>query len=150
MVVGWRVCKTRHAPFDGEGARLYGARWNSPGAPVIYGSDSFAGAILEILVHALRPRTLPGPHHAVRFEVSDALVEELAAAALPGWSRPHSAVARDFGDRWLEERRSPVLLVPSLPCRPVGKNLLINPLHPKAGAIVVSEPFGVPWDERLF
>jgi len=150
MVVGWRVCKTRHPPFDGEGARLYGARWSSPGAPVIYGADSFAGAILEILVHALRPRTLPGAHHAVRIEVADALVEELAASALPGWDQPHSAVAREYGDRWLKERRSPALLVPALPSRPVGKNLLINPLHPEAGAIVVSEPFAVPWDERLF
>lgn len=150
MVVGWRVCKTRHAPFDGQGARLYGARWNSAGAPVIYGADSFAGAILEILVHALRPRTLPGPHHAVRIEVEDGLVEELAASALAGWDQPHSALAREFGDRWLRERRSPALLVPALPSRPVGRNLLINPLHPAARAIVVSEPFAVPWDERLF
>ncbi|HEV8237841.1 MAG TPA: RES family NAD+ phosphorylase [Thermoanaerobaculia bacterium] len=150
MVVGWRVCKSRHAPFDGQGARLYGARWNSPGAPVIYGADSFAGAILEILVHALRPRTLPGAHHAVRVEVEDTLVEELTTSALPGWDQARSAVAREFGDRWLKERRSPALLVPSLPSRPVGRNLLINPLHPAAGSIVVSEPFAVPWDERLF
>ncbi|HET9767426.1 MAG TPA: RES family NAD+ phosphorylase [Thermoanaerobaculia bacterium] len=150
MVVGWRVCKTRHPPFDGDGARLYGARWNSPGAAVIYGSDTFAGAILEILVHALRPRTLPGPHHAVRIEVPDALVEEIGAASLPGWEEPHSPAARAFGDRWLAERRSAALLVPSLPCRPVGRNLLINPSHPGIGAVVVSTPFAVPWDERLF
>jgi len=150
MAVGWRVCKVRHRPFDGEGARLYGARWSSPGAPVIYGADSFAGAILEILVHSLRPRTLPGPHHAVRIEVPDSLVEELQAGTLRGWEQPQSAAARAFGDRWLEERRSPALLVPALPCRPVGRNLLINPLHPDAGAIEVSAPFAVPWDERLF
>ena len=150
MVVGWRVCKTRHAPFDGTGAMLYGARWSSPGAPVVYGADSFAGAILEILVHALRPRTLPGPHHAVRIEVPERLVEELAADALPGWEQPQSPSARAFGDRWLAERRSPALLVPALPCRPVGRNLLINPLHPRIGDVVVSPAFAVPWDERLF
>ncbi|MEO8946700.1 MAG: RES domain-containing protein, partial [Gemmatimonadaceae bacterium] len=29
----WRLVKTKYASsaFDGEGARLYGARWNSPG-----------------------------------------------------------------------------------------------------------------------
>ena len=32
---GWRLLKTKHAAhaFDGEGARLYGGRWNSPGGP---------------------------------------------------------------------------------------------------------------------
>lgn len=147
---GWRITKTRHRPYDGTGAMLQGARWNSPGRAVIYGSDSFAGAILEILVHALRPRTLPGPHHAIEIHIPDDLVEELKAASLPGWEAPESAVAREFGDRWLEERRSAVLLVPSLPSRPVGRSVLINPEHRDAGLIRVSEPFEVPWDERLF
>lgn len=101
-------------------------------------------------MHALRPRTLPGMHHAVRIEVPDADVEELAAAVLRGWDEPHSSAARAFGDRWLAEQRSPALLVPALPCRPVGRNLLINPSHPGIGAVVVSTSFAVPWDERLF
>ena len=54
-MLAWRISKTRHAPFDGTGARLRGARWNSPGRPVIYAADSFAGSILEVLAHALRP-----------------------------------------------------------------------------------------------
>lgn len=150
MLVGWRVCKARYAPFDGSGAMVHGARWSSPGAPVIYGADTFAGALLEILVHALRPRTLPGPHHAVRIEVPEHLVEELVADALPGWDEPQSPAALAFGDRWLAERRSPALLVPALPSRPIGRNLLVNPAHPQIGAVVVSAPFAVPWDERLF
>lgn len=149
-MIGWRVCKTRHAPFDGTGARLLGARWNSPGRPVIYGSDSLAGAILEILVHALYPRTLPGPHHGVRIEIPDDLVERLEPEALPGWDTPSSPAALSFGDRWLTEARSPVLLVPALPCRPAGRNLLINPRHPRAAEVVVSPSFAVPWDERVF
>jgi len=31
---------------------LHGARWNSPGRRVIYASETYAGALLEILVHA--------------------------------------------------------------------------------------------------
>ena len=58
--------------------------------------------------------------------------------------------AIDFGDRWLEESRSAVLSVPAMSSRPVGCNVLINPAHPNANRIVVSEPFRVPWDERLF
>lgn len=146
----WRITKTRHAPYDGSGAQLFGGRWSSPGRPVIYGSTSFAGAILEILAHALRPRTLPGPHHAVSIDVPDELVEELDPQALPGWDARESPVARRFGDRWLAEQRSAVLVVPSLPSRPVGRNVVIDPRHPEATRIEVSEPFPVPWDERLF
>ncbi len=149
-MVAWRICKTRFAPFDGTGAMLRGARWNSAGRPVVYAADSLAGAILEVLAHALRPRTLPGPHHAVRIEVPDELVETLDPATLPRWDTRDSPEARAFGDRWLSEGRSAALRVPALPCRPAGRNLLIDPGHPDAGRIVVSEPFAVPWDERLF
>lgn len=149
-MLAWRICKTRYPPFDGTGAMLAGARWNSPGRPVVYAADSFAGALLEILVHALRPRTLPGPHHAARIELPDELVEVLDLAALPGWDVRGSPEARTFGDRWLEEGRSAALVVPAVASRPVGRNVLLNPEHPDAARIRVSDSFPVPWDERLF
>jgi RES domain-containing protein len=149
-MLAWRISKARHAPFDGTGARLRGARWNSPGRPVIYAADSFAGSILEVLAHALRPRTLPGAHHAIQIDIPDGLVEVLDAAALPGWDVKGSPEALAFGDRWLAENRSAVLVVPALPARPIGRNVLINPLHRDATRLVVSTPFLVPWDERLF
>lgn len=148
--LAWRVVKTRHEPFDGTGARLHGARWSSPGRPVVYAADAFAGAILEILAHALRPRTLPGPHHAVRIEIPAPLLEVADDGAIDGWDTPDSSVARALGDRWLREARTPVLSVPSLPARPVGRTILVNPLHPDAARLVVSATFPVPWDERLF
>jgi RES domain-containing protein len=150
MPTAWRVSKQRHPPYDGTGALLRGGRWSSPGRPVIHAADSFAGAILEILAHALRPRTLPGPHHAVRIDVPAGLVEVLDPGDLPGWDERGSPGAVGFGDAWLAELRSAALAVPALPCRPVGRLLLINPRHPDSARIVVSAPFDVPWDERLF
>ena len=150
MSAAWRVAKKRHPPFDGTGAMLRGGRWNSRGRPVIYAADTFAGSILEILAHALRPRTLPGPHHAVRIDIPDGLIESLEPESLPGWDERGAPEARRFGDAWLEELRSPVLAVPAVPSRPIGRLLLINPRHPDWGRITVSAPFDVPWDERLF
>ncbi len=149
-LVAWRVCKERHPPYDGTGAMLAGGRWSSPGHAAIYASDSYAGALLEILAHALRPRTLPGPHHAIRIEIPDALIEQLDPDALPGWDVKGSPGARRFGDRWLKEARTPALVVPSVPGRPVGRTVIINPAHPAAASIEVGSPFHVPWDERLF
>jgi RES domain-containing protein len=150
MITGWRVSKATHRPYDGTGARLRGARWTSAGREAIYASDSFAGAILEILAHTLRPRTLPGPHQAVRIDVPDEIVEHLEPANLAGWDARQSPEAVEFGDRWLSDRRTAVLSVPSLPARPIGRTLVINPHHTDADAIRVSDPFPLPWDERLF
>jgi len=149
-MLAWRISKVQYPPFDGTGARIVGARWNSPGRSMIYAADTFAGAILETLAHALRPRTLAGAHHAVRIEVPDPLVEVLNPVSIPDWDVKGSPEARAFGDRWLAELRSAVLLVPAVPSKPIGRNVLINPDHPDISRITVSTPFAVPWDDRLF
>lgn len=150
-LVAWRVCKTRHPPYDGTGANMHGARWSSSGRSVIYAADSFAGSILEIIAHALRPRTLPGPHHAVHIKIPDGVsVETLDPATLPGWAEQDSPSARAYGDNWYDSGRSAVLIVPAVPSQPIGRNILINPTHPDAARIEASAPFAVPWDERLF
>lgn len=53
----WRLVKQKHAAtaFDGDGARLFGGRWNAPGSRVIYTSTTLSLAALEILVHLLPP-----------------------------------------------------------------------------------------------
>ena len=146
-MIAFRVCKVRYDPLDATGAATHGGRWNSPGRPVVYAADSFAGAILEILVHSARPRTLPGAHHAVQVEIPDELVEHLDAATVPLWSQRDSAEARDIGDAWLRESRSAALAVPALP---VGRVIVLNPAHPDFVRVIRGQLFTVPWDERLF
>ena len=46
----WRIARERYDPLSGEGARLYGGRWNSPGRPVVYAAGHSALAVLEALV----------------------------------------------------------------------------------------------------
>lgn len=150
MPVAWRIAKKRHAIWDGTGASMVGGRWNSAGHPVIYAADTFPGAILEILAHTLRPRTLPGPHHGLRIHIPHELVAVLDPGDLPGWDTKGSPEARAFGDRWLAEGSSAVLIVPAVSSRPVGRNVLINPHHRDAERITPGEPFEVPWDERPF
>lgn len=149
-MIAWRTCKTRYDPWDGTGALLHGGRWHSPGRAVIYAADSFAGSLLEVLVHAMRPRTLASAHHAVRLDIPDDVAETVTNADVPGWDQRDLAVPRLFGDRWLEQARSAALIVPALPSRPIGRIVVINPAHPSAAAIVRGDPFPVPWDERLY
>ncbi|MGH8336162.1 MAG: RES family NAD+ phosphorylase, partial [Gammaproteobacteria bacterium] len=48
----FRIADRRHPLLDGLGAFLNGGRWNSKGRRVIYSSETYAGALLEILAHA--------------------------------------------------------------------------------------------------
>jgi RES domain-containing protein len=146
----YRIADARHAVWSGTGAMLVGGRFNSPGRPVIYAALSFAGAMLEVLVHA-RIGKLPKTHAWVEASVPDDLkVERHSADSLPaGWDASAQQPARGFGDAWLAQMRSAVLLVPSVVAR-VEFNALVNPAHPDAARIVVAEPCPVLWDERLF
>ncbi len=146
----FRIADGRHPLWDGTGAMRYGGRWNSSGLPVIYGATTYAGAMLEVLVHT-RIGKVPTTHVWVAGEVPDGLAAETVTAGLldVGWDARESAVARAFGDRWLREKRSAILLVPSVVTGGEG-NVLVNPAHPDALKIAVSASQAVAWDTRLF
>jgi RES domain-containing protein len=141
---------SRHPIWSGIGAAMVGGRWNSPGRPAIYGSLSFACAMLEILVHASIGR-IPASHSFVVAELPDTvLIERHEAGALPeGWDGEDSSIARQLGDQWLQEARSAVLVVPSVIAR-LEFNVVVNPLHADASEFVVSPSQKVIWDRRLF
>jgi RES domain-containing protein len=44
----WRLCRRPYADLSGEGARILGGRWNSPGRPVVYFAEHPAA---DIRVH---------------------------------------------------------------------------------------------------
>lgn len=147
----FRIADRRHEVWNGTGAMLVGGRFNSAGRPVIHGALTFAGAMLEVLVHA-RIGKVPRHHVLVVGAVPDSVsVERAGADCLPdGWDAlDDPRAARGFGDRWLAEVRSAVLLVPSVVARREW-NALVNPAHPDAIRIAVSAAEPVRWDDRLF
>ncbi len=146
----WRIADGRFDPFSPVGASLVGGRWNSPGLGVIYASRSYAGAMLECLAHAGIGR-VPRPHVAVEIAIAEALaVERHDESNLPaGWDHADLRVARAFGDAWIRELRTAVLVVPSVVARREG-NVLINPQHPDFSGIIAGALEPVVWDARLF
>jgi RES domain-containing protein len=146
----FRIADRRFPVFDGTGARLVGGRWNSPGRPVIYAAATFAGAVLEVLVHSNLGR-VPKTHAVVEITIPDEIsAETIAAAVLPGWDAEDQIVSRLYGDRWLEEKRTAVLLVPSVVTGGREHNVLLNPEHPEYKRIKAATPQEAVWDERLF
>lgn len=146
----FRIADRRFPIFDGSGAQRVGGRWNSPGFPVIYAAETFAGAMLETIVHS-GLGYLPKNHAVIEISVPDGIaIETLAAAELPRWNAHDCLVSRAFGDQWLTEGRTSVLLVPSRVTNGRERNVLVNPIHPDFKLIQASSPQRMDWDQRLF
>jgi RES domain-containing protein len=144
----FRIADMRHSIFDGTGAMLYGARWNSPGRRVIYAAQTYAGALLEILVHA--SGTVPRSQGYIEIEIPARVsIEEIMPDDVPRWDSLSCETSRAFGDRWYDERRTPVLIVPSIVTK-VERNVLINQQHPDFVRIQASQALPVRWDTRLW
>jgi RES domain-containing protein len=146
----FRISDERHPVWDGTGAALIGGRWNSPGRQVIYGATNFASAMLEVLAHANIGRLPKSQVFVVATVPNNLTIERVESASLPsGWDSDNCLVARRFGDLWLDEKRSALLLVPSVVARQEF-NVLVNPNHPDSHKLKVAAPQKVIWDKRLF
>ena len=144
----YRIADSRHAPESGEGARLHGGRWNSPGRAVIYACETQTGAMLEKLVHT--NGRVPKHQVCVTFEAPDSLeVTTLDARTVKDWAAADMIASRKAGDAWLEKAETAVLRVPSV-VFDVERNVLINPAHADFRKIKVVGTEPVRWDQRLF
>lgn len=151
MPVAWRIVKTRFAAqaFDGEGARLYGGRWNSVGVSMVYTAGSVSLAVLEILAHLENTDVLTAYSLcAVHFD--DAVVTNLDRSLLPPTWRnsPSPPELLAIGDAWIASVASAVLKVPSAVVESES-NYLINPAHPDFASMVIEPPQPFTFDQRL-
>lgn len=147
----WRITKQKYAKsaFAGDGARIYGGRWNSPGTAMIYTAESQSLAVLEMLVHLDSPDLL---RKYVLFQVSidPSQAHDLSLATLPrNWrADPVPARVREIGDDWVARGASAVLRVPSA-LVPGESNFLLNPRHSDFGKLRIGKPIPFQYDPRL-
>lgn len=153
VLTAWRLVRSKYGnrsdAFSGEGSRLFGGRWNSPGARVVYVSSNLSLAALETLVHADR-RRFERNYVAFKLCITEKFVLELRDEDLPeDWQvRVVSEGARRVGDAWLAEQASVVLSVPSV-IIPEERNYLLNPEHPQFTALTIENPRLFRFDARL-
>lgn len=146
----WRISTARFSAtaFSGEGARLYGGRWNPKGFEMVYTAESRSLALLEMMVqdaplrarYVLIPAQLPDTLSITSVDVADLAVD---------WRRldRRDALQR-IGRDWLERGESAVLAVPSA-VLPAERNYLLNPGHPDFARIIIGEPEALETDLRL-
>jgi RES domain-containing protein len=137
-MIAWRLCRRPYATLDGEGARRFGGRWNSPGRPVVYLADHPALAALEVRVHLDLPfDLLPSDYVLMQVDAPDPKSIEPAGTTVIA------------GDTWLTATSSASVRVPSI-LVPHAWNLLLNPRHQDAARAEIRkiEPFR--FDPRLW
>ena len=142
----WRLASRRHEPLGGDGARLAGGRWNFPGRPLIYTSESLALCLAECLVHVTGP--LPNNYHAFEISVPEDAIDYLDVNTLKrGWQR-NLGYTRAIGHRWLTSKRTLALVVPSV-VLPKSMNVLLNPVHARSGELHIVDRQPFRFDPRL-
>lgn len=125
----YRIVRAKWAnDLSGEGARLYGGRWNRKGTPCLYTSSSRSLAILEFSVNVSLDE-MPRSLSLITIRIPDQF-HEVAIDELPGnWKDvPAPGAAREFGTRLLQEGSHLIIRLPSAVI-PQEFNYIINPAH---------------------
>jgi RES domain-containing protein len=132
--------------LPGEGARLYGGRWNPRGVAAVYASATRAVAVLETFVH------VPFEARAMRFMLitlalpARARVERYARRRAPATVAESQEVGRG---RFVGARAPLALVVPSV-IVPQESNYVLCPRHARFVDVRVVAREAFSFDERLW
>ena len=148
MKTFWRI--SAYADLSGKGGKFASARWHTRGNPIVYLSESPAGAMLERLVHLLdNEGQLPLTYNLLEIVAPEETeVRGLMPLAGVGWEQDLLETRR-LGDEWLTRRETVLARVPSA-IMPRTWNVLLNPEHPEAHHVKVVSVIRERFDNRLF
>ena len=140
----WQLVTHRFAStaFSGEGAKLYGGRWNKKGIPMVYTAATQSLAMLEMLVqdeplrahYVMIPAYIPEQLAMTRLDLSEVPIKQ--------------AALKEVGSLWIKNKTTAILAVPSAVI-PTEMNYLLNPIHPDFHKIGIGEPTSFLTDPRL-
>ena len=147
----FRIAKQKYiTDFTGEGARLYGGRWNTIGIPMLYFSEHLSLCMLEVLVHLEHTNLIPDLWF-IEIEIPDTH----ATTTLPfkslqnNWHiNPAPPYTQQKGSNWIQSNNSLAMRVPAA-VLPFEYNVLLNPLHPKINCIKIIQTQKLNIDQRL-
>ena len=150
MLTVWRLVTARFAKsaFSGEGARLYGGRWNRKGVPLVYTAGTQSLAVLEMLV---QDEPLRARYVMIEARIPKGMtIDRIKIEDLPSDWRDITGRGRlqAIGTEWARKRSAAVFAVLSAVI-PVETNYLLNPLHADFRRIKIGKPQKFETDLRL-
>jgi RES domain-containing protein len=151
MIV-YRITQQQYAAdLSGNGARLYGGRWNSEGVYSLYTAGSRSLALLETLAHTPVQILSAKKYSVLSIEVPDeGGIETIQLKKLKlNWDAwDLQFYTQKIGDAFLKANKHLVLQVPSVLVHE-EHNYIINPLHKSADGIKIGNEKELKLNERL-
>ena len=134
--------------ISGQGAFLYGGRWNSTGVRLLYTAGNLSLAMLESLVHF--GGRIMGDYCRIAIQIPDTSISVIPADQLPdSWRHnPSPDILKHVGDNFIQEGKSLTLKIPSV-IVPDEFNYLVNPLHTDFKKVKIITRSLVTFDDRL-
>ncbi len=131
----WRLIRAPYIALDGSGPERHGARWTSPGRPVINFASEPGLAVLVVLRYL--PRNLSGVDTDYLLGWTDIAAEP---ERLPFVEDQQEK--RRIGDDWLSSRRSLLAAVRSA-VLPEADVVMMNPAHADFAKVtpLITRPF---------
>ncbi|HEX5151378.1 MAG TPA: RES family NAD+ phosphorylase [Parafilimonas sp.] len=146
----YRISKTKYATDrSGEGAKLYGGRWNNKLIPCIYTSESRALALLEYTVN-INIDNIPRALSIITLDIPETGIYELNQSQLPGdWKDvPAPSSTKDLGSNLLNEAKHAVIKIPSAIIANEF-NYILNPRHPNSKNFKITDIKDFVYDIRI-
>ncbi len=147
----FRISLKRHlSDLSGEGARLYGGRWNSEGISMLYTSESASLALLEFVCNSNNMLAAKEVGLAEIRIPAETKMAQISSNELPAeWNKyPGPPFLKNMGDHWIKENKTLGLKVPSAIIG-IEQNVLLNPKHPDFKLIQFQPIHDFNFDHRL-
>lgn len=137
-------------PLSGEGAKIYGGRWNLPGIACLYTSSTPELAVLETFVHI----GLDGAStrwNIVTLNIPDNMIHTPARRDLPvDWaSTPVALGSQEFGSDLFTSENKAAIAVPSI-IVPESRNYVLYCSHSDFEQVTVLGQRPYSFDTRMW
>jgi RES domain-containing protein len=148
----YRITQKDYAnDLSGNGARLYGGRWNSEGLFAVYTSSFRSLALLETLAHAPAKMLTSKIYILITLSIPDKLppqIIEYKKLAI-GWDASDiRQYTQKMGDDFLLQKKDLLLSVPSV-LIPEEMNYVLNPLHADMKKVKIVHNRRIYFDKRV-
>lgn len=147
----YRITQQQFADdLSGNGARLFGGRWNSEGFFALYTSSTRSLALLETLGHTPAKMLDVRVYHLITLFVPDLPTQKiLVTDLLEDWNAPDTRpFTKKIGDAFLSAQKNLLLSVPSV-MMPEDMNYVINPLHEDMKEVKIVKKRRIYFDKRI-
>lgn len=150
MIV-YRITREQYADdLSGQGAYLYGGRWNKPGTYALYTSEARSLALLELLVHFNSHAALKHSYLFISLSIPETKIITLDSTILDGNSGLlNNEKLWQITDNHFFKDKCLAIRVPSV-IIPDEYNVILNPMHPDMLKLEVIKKQPITIDQRLF